>query len=275
MIDEKTYRTLMKDKDKIVVKIGTSTLSFASGRLNLQRIEQMAGILSTLRKKGKKIILVSSGAIGVGAGRLGLTAKPDEMSMKQALASIGQAELMKIYQRFFERHDQMIAQVLLTKDVMTDPGKNINAKNTLNTLMDMQIIPVINENDTISTDEILFGDNDTLSANVATLVKADMLVMLSDIDGLYSSNPKEDPNATIISYVDEISPSLESIAAGSGSSFGTGGMVTKIIAARICSEAGIDSVITNGKDPAVLYRLIQGEQVGTLFIAGDAKKLAN
>lgn len=264
------HRKMLKDKKRIVVKIGTSTLSFEGGRLNFQRVEKLAYVLTNLQKSGKDVLLVTSGAIGVGAGRLGLSKRPQDLATKQALAAIGQAELMKIYQKFFGAYGQMVAQVLLTKDVMTDPVKNTNAKNTLKTLLEMNIIPIINENDTISTDEILFGDNDTLSATVAGLVEADLLIMLSDIDGLYSADPKENPNAEILSTVTEISPELENTAKGSGSSFGTGGMITKIIAAKICSGAGIEAVLTNGKDPYILFDIIDGQQVGTLFISRDA-----
>jgi glutamate 5-kinase len=267
MGNELKHREELKKKSKVVIKIGTSTLSFASGRLNLQRIEQLVEHLCALRKSGKKVVLVSSGAIGVGAGRLGMTEKPKELSAKQALAAVGQAELIKIYQRFFERHDQKVAQVLLTKDVMTDDVKNTNAKNTINNLLDMEIIPIINENDTISTDEILFGDNDTLSANVATLIHADLLIMLSDIDGLFSENPKINPNAEKISFVDTITPEIENLSKDTDSSFGTGGMVTKIWAAKICFESGISSVITNGKDPKVMFQILNGEDIGTLFSA--------
>ena len=269
MINELKQREELKMKSKLVIKIGTSTLSFASGRLNLQRIEKLVDRLCKLRETGKKVVLVSSGAIGVGAGRLGMTEKPKNLSAKQALAAVGQAELIKIYQRFFDRYDQKVAQVLLTKDVMTDSIKNANAKNTLNTLLDMGIIPIINENDTISTDEIIFGDNDTLSANVANLIQADLLIMLSDIDGLYSDNPKTNPEAKKISFVDSITPEIESISNDTDSSFGTGGMVTKILAAKICFESGIDSIITNGKDPAVLFQILEGENVGTLFSANQ------
>ncbi len=271
MNSEVIKREELKLKSKLVIKIGTSTLSFASGRLNLQRIEKLAEYLCKLTKSGKKVVLVSSGAIGVGAGRLGMTEKPKNLNAKQALAAIGQAELIKIYQRFFERYDQKVAQVLLTKDVMTDDVKNKNAKNTLNKLLDMGIIPIINENDTISTDEILFGDNDTLSANVATLVQAELLIMLSDIDGLYSDNPKNNPDAKKISFVDSITPEIESISNDTDSSFGTGGMVTKILAAKICFESGIDSIITNGKDPSILFSILDGDDVGTLFSANQKK----
>lgn len=263
-------RDLLRNKKRLIVKIGTSTLSFEGGRLNFQRIEKLAYVLTKLRNSGKDILLVTSGAIGVGAGRLGLGKKPHDLATKQALASVGQAELMKIYQKFFGQHQQMVAQVLLTKDVMTDPTKNKNARNTLQTLIGMGIIPIINENDTIATDEILFGDNDTLSAMVAELIDADLLIMLSDIDGLYSADPKENPNARILSVVTEFSPDLENKAKGSGSSFGTGGMITKILAAKISTNAGIDAVLTNGKDPNILFDVIDGKEIGTLFISKHA-----
>jgi glutamate 5-kinase len=260
-----TIREKIKFNKRIVVKIGTSSISYENGRLNFRQIENIARVLSELRHNGKEIILVSSGAIGVGAGRLGMAERPEELSGKQALAAIGQAELIKIYQKFFEQNDQVVAQVLLTKDVMTDDTKNCNAQNTLNTLMNMNIIPIINENDTISIDEIVFGDNDSLSAYVAALVQADLLIMLSDIDGLYSDDPKVNKDAEIISTVDQITPEIENLARGAGTTFGTGGMVTKIIAAKICSESYIDTVIMNGQNPFLLYELFNGSDVGTYF----------
>ncbi len=213
------------------------------------------------------MILVTSGAIGVGAGRLGLTEKPKELSKKQALAAVGQAELMKIYQKFFEEYNQTVAQVLLTKDVVTLPYRNVNAKRTLIKLLDMGIVPIINENDTISTFEIEFGDNDTLSAIVATLVEADLLVILSDIDGLYSADPRQEAGAELIHSVLEITPELEQLASGAGSSFSTGGMVTKISAARLCLDEGIDCLITSGADPSVIFDILQGREIGTHFVA--------
>ncbi len=260
-------REAFKDTKRIVVKVGTSTLSYANGRLNFQRMEKLAYTMSALRSKGYQVVLVSSGSIGVGAGRLGLAEKPVDLAEKQALAALGQAQLMKIYQKMFEGYNQTVAQVLLTKDVMTVKERHENAQGTLFRLMDMGIIPIINENDTISTDEILFGDNDTLSAMVANLVEADLLILMSDIDGLYSANPKTDSSAQIIRSVEKITPDLEKLADGTGSSFGTGGMITKITAARIASEVGIDTIITNGDEPSILFDVLGGKEVGTHFIA--------
>jgi glutamate 5-kinase len=269
------YRDVLKNKRRIVVKIGTSSLSYSNGRMNFHSMERLAYVLSALRGNGVQVLLVTSGAIGVGAGRLGLTERPFELARKQALAALGQAELMKIYQRFFEEYNQLVAQVLLTKDVLTLPLRNQNAKSTLIKLLDMSIIPIINENDTISTYEIEFGDNDTLSAVVATLVEADLLVMLSDIDGLYSADPRSEISAEIIHSVLEITPELEQLASGAaGSSFSTGGMVTKISAAKICLKDGIDCIITSGSDPAVLFDILQGKEVGTHFVA-NKKKMIN
>ncbi|MBN1159424.1 MAG: glutamate 5-kinase [Bacteroidales bacterium] len=258
-------REALKNKKRIVVKIGTSSLSYPNGRMNFHSIEKLAYVLSALRHRGIKVILVTSGAIGVGAGRLGLTEKPHDLSRKQALAAVGQAELMRIYQKFFEEYNQIIAQVLLTKDVVNISSRNVHAKRTLNKLMDMEIIPIINENDTIATYEIEFGDNDSLSAIVASLVKAELLIMLSDIDGLYSADPRTESTGEIIHTVKEITPELERLATGSGSSFSTGGMVTKIAAAKMCLQEGIDCIITSGSDPAVIFELLEGKEIGTYF----------
>jgi len=237
--------------------------------MNFQRIAKLAYVLSALLSRNLEIILVSSGAIGVGAGRIGMLDKPRELAKKQALAAIGQAELMRIYQKFFEEYNQIVAQVLLTKDIMTVPARHENAKNTLLKLLSMGIIPIINENDTISTFEIEFGDNDTLSANVATLVSADLLILLSDIDGLYSADPKKQTNAEIIRSVDKITPELEKLATGTSASFSTGGMVTKIAAAKICLDAQIDTLITNGNDPSVIFDILEGKEIGTHFVANN------
>jgi len=268
-MEEMDYRELLKSRKRVVVKIGSSSLSYPNGKINYSRLEQVAIVLSKLQAEGRQMVLVSSGATAVGAGRMGITGKPVDKVEKQALAAIGQAGLIKIYQRFFDRHDQVVAQVLLTRDAITVPVRRRNARNTLDSLLEMNVIPIINENDTVSTEQIEFGDNDTLSAYVAELIDADLLVILSDIDGLYSGDPHIDPEAKMISLVTEFSPWLESIASGSASSFGTGGMVTKIMAARICWEAGIDAVIASGEDPLVLVRLLEGEELGTLFAFGS------
>lgn len=267
------YREVLKNKHRIVVKIGTSSLSYANGRMNFHCIEKLSFVLSALRRRGCQVILVTSGAIGVGAGRLGLSGKPQDLSAKQALAAVGQAELIKIYQKFFEEYNQTVAQVLLTKDVVTIPSRNLNAKRTLIKLLEMDIIPIINENDTIATNEIVFGDNDTLSATVAALVDADLLVILSDIDGLYSADPRAEESAEIIHSVLDITPELENLASGAGSSFSTGGMVTKISAAKICLKGGIDCIITSGSDPAIIFEILQGKEIGTHFVARNEKQM--
>ncbi len=260
-------RRHFKNKKRIVVKVGTSTLSYPNGRLNLQRIANLSYVLSALRSRGLDVILVTSGAIGVGAGRLGLLKKPTELAAKQALAAIGQAELIKIYRKFFEEYNQNVAQVLLTKDIVMEEERHRNARNTLLNLLKMGIIPIINENDTISTYEIEFGDNDTLSAVVATLAQADLLILMSDIDGLYSADPKQNPQAEIIRTVSGITPEIEALATGAGTSFGTGGMVTKLTAAKICFKEGIDTILTNGNDPSIIFRILDGEEIGTHFVA--------
>ncbi len=261
-------REEFKNSRRIVVKVGTSTLSYKNGRLNFQRMERLTKTLSNLRGRGFQLVLVSSGAIGVGAGRLNLSERPKELAKKQALAALGQAQLVKIYQKFFDSNNQVVAQVLLTKDVMTQPERHNNAQNTINKLLEMGIIPIINENDTISTDEIEFGDNDTLSAMVAKLIHADLLILMSDIDGLYSADPKTNRDAKIIRSVDQITPELEKLAAGAGSSFGTGGMITKITAAKIAFGSRIDTIITNGDEPTIVYDIIDGKEIGTHFISG-------
>jgi glutamate 5-kinase len=268
-------RDFLKNKKKIVIKVGTSTLSYNNGRLNFQRVEKLAYVLSSLRNKGLQVILVSSGAIGVGAGRLGMTFRPRDMAEKQALAAVGQAELIKIYQKFFEGYNQIVAQVLLTKDIITNPGRHNNAKSTINQLLNMGIIPIINENDTIATFEIEFGDNDTLSADVATLIEADLLILLSDIDGMYDGDPKSEKKANIIHRIEKITPELEKLASGAGTSFSTGGMVTKVAAAKICSQANIDTIITNGNNPAVIFDILEGRVIGTHFVANDKITINN
>ncbi len=268
-------RGLLKEKKKIVIKVGTSTLSYSNGRLNFQRVEKLAYVLSSLRSRGLHIILVSSGAIGVGAGRLGMTSRPRDMAEKQALAAVGQAELIKIYQKFFEGYNQIVAQVLLTKDIMTNPERHKNAKSTLNHLLEMGIIPIINENDTIATFEIEFGDNDTLSADVAKLIEADLLILLSDIDGMYDGDPKMNKKTRIIHSIKEITPELEKLASGAGTSFSTGGMITKIAAAKICIEAKIDTIITNGNNPSIIFDILDGREIGTHFVANKTITLNN
>lgn len=260
-------RIKLRDKKKIVVKIGTSSLTHSNGSMNFQRIEKLAQVLSQLMDNGKEIMLVTSGAIAAGAGKLGLKERPSKLAEKQALAAIGQAEIIKIYEKAFTMYNRIVAQVLITKDGVLNPVRRQNAKNTLNTLMNMKIIPIINENDTVSTDEIEFGDNDTLSAHVAVVTESDLLIILSDIDGLYDHDPRKVKDACIISKVYEISSDIEEIAGSTGSHFAKGGMATKISAAKLCDKAGIDTVITSGEDPEIIFDVLDGKEIGTLFVA--------
>ena len=251
----------------IVVKVGTSTLTYDGGGINIRRVEKLVKVLADIKNSGKKIILVSSGAIGIGMGKLGITKRPECTRDKQALAAIGQCELMNYYSRLFGQYNHNVAQILLTKDVVSDPVRNENAANTFEKLIDLGIVPIVNENDTVSTEQIEFGDNDTLSATVACLAKAKLLIILSDIDGLYDSDPRENPDAKLISQVDTIDASIEALAGGAGTSRGTGGMITKIHAAQAANDAGIDMIIANGADPDILYDIADGKSVGTLFKA--------
>ncbi len=253
------------DAKRIVVKVGTSTLTYPSGHLNLRRVETLVKVLSDLKNSGREILLVTSGAIGVGAGKLGLPERPQDIAGKQAAAAVGQCELMYMYDKLFADYGHVIAQVLLTRDGVDDPVRHRNIVNTLSELIRVGAIPVINENDTVATEEIEFGDNDTLSAQVAVLSKADALILMSDIDGLFDQNPAVDPDARLIPLVTKVDDALLSIAGGSGSARGTGGMVTKLHAADIALSADIPMVIMNGADPMKLYNLIEGESIGTLF----------
>ncbi len=263
------YRQNLRKKNIIVVKIGTSTLTYPNGRLNFNRISRLAMILSDIRNSGKKVLLVSSGAIAVGTGRLGYNSKPVDLPGKQASAAIGQAILMKIYQKLFDEYNQMIAQVLLTKDVMTDEVRKKNAQNTLHKLLEMDIIPIINENDTVSVDEIQFGDNDTLSAMVSVLIQADLLIMLSDIDGFYTDNPKKNASAKRLPIIETITEDIELAASGKGSDFATGGMITKILAAKMCLKYGVNTIIADGSRPEIIFDILNGDDVGTLFPARE------
>ncbi|MDE7390428.1 MAG: glutamate 5-kinase [Lachnospiraceae bacterium] len=255
---------------RIVVKVGTSTLTHESGRLNLRRVEQLVKVLCDLNNSGKEIILVSSGAIGVGVGKLGLKKRPSENRKKQAVAAVGQCELMFIYDKLFGEYNHNIAQILLTKYAVETEEKKQHVVNTVDTLIEMGIIPIINENDTVAIDELdgeNFGDNDRLSAIVADIVNADLLIMLTDIDGLYTSNPRNNPNAEKIEIVEEITDDIRTMAGGTGSSRGTGGMITKIIAADYATSRGIECCIMNGETPKRLYDLFDGKKIGTLFKA--------
>lgn len=251
-----------------VVKVGTSTLTYDNGRVNLRRMEQLCRALSDLQNTGKHLVLVSSGAIGVGMGKLGLRSRPDETEKKQALAAVGQCELMFLYDKFFGEYSQTVAQVLLTAGVVHDERGRRNVQNTFRELLGMGAIPIVNENDTVETQELEgqnFGDNDTLSAVVAGLLGADLLVILTDIDGLYDRDPRKDPSAKLISRVEKITPEIEALAGGAGSSRGTGGMATKLRAAKMAGEKGIPCAVVSGSDMQNLYRLLDGQPVGTFF----------
>ncbi len=260
-------RKALKETKRVVVKVGTSTLTYENGKLNLRRIEQLVRVLSDLKNRGMEVILVSSGAIGVGVGKLGLKHKPTITMEKQAAAAVGQCELMYLYDKIFSEYGYSTAQVLLTKDVIENKERKQNVVNTFITLLRMDVVPVVNENDAISVEEIEFGDNDTLSAVVACLTDSETLVILTDIDGLYSENPKENPDAELISDAYEINEDLKKIAGGAGSNRGTGGMITKVMAAEIATKSGIHTVVCNGADPGILYSLFDGENVGTVFHA--------
>lgn len=258
----------ISDKKRIVIKLGTSTLAHKTGRINLRRMTNLVRVIADLHNAGRDIIIVSSGAIGLGVGKLGLKERPTDTPSKQACAAVGQCELMYMYDDLFDNYGITVAQILLTKTIIeTERIKNV--QNTFQRLLDANVIPIVNENDTVAIDELELeiGENDSLSAIVATLCDADLLIILSDIDGLYSSDPHKSNDARLIPVVTQISSYIENIAGGAGSSLGTGGMATKINAAKIATEAGIDMVIMNGNDPDKLYDLFENKPVGTLFLA--------
>ncbi len=267
------YREALKDKKRIVIKIGSSSLTHEeTGNLDFAKMERLARVLTDLRNSGKEVVLVSSGAVAVGRKMLGLKEKPTEISEKQACAAVGQASLMTIYQKLFSEYHQPIAQILLTKFVMINDISRKNARNTFEKLNELGAIPIVNENDTISTAEIKelgLGENDTLSAIVAGLIHADLLILLSDIDGLYSDDPRKNPDAKFINLVPELSDEYLNMGKGAGTSFGTGGMKTKLSAAKIATDAGADMIITNGNDVENIRRVLNGEEVGTLVLAHE------
>lgn len=256
---------------RIVIKVGTSTLAHEGGRLNIRRIETLCKVISDLKNAGNEIILVSSGAIGMGVGKLALKSRPSDIPTKQAAAAVGQCELMYTYDKLFSEYRHTVAQILLTGDDLNHEDRRRNFENTLSRLLELEAIPVINENDTIATQEIVIGDNDTLGAIVAVCCKAEVLVILSDIDGLCTADPHKDANARLIPVVEEITPEIIALAGGKGSELGTGGMATKLRAAQITTEQGTDTVILNGNDPQILYDLFSGQPVGTRFL-GKGKK---
>ena len=252
---------------RVVVKVGTSTLAHAGGRLNIRHAEELCKVLSDLKNGGHEVILVSSGAIGMGVGKLGLSARPTDIPTKQAAAAVGQCELMYTYDRLFSEYNHTVAQILLTGSDFKNEERHENFSNTMLRLLSLGVLPVVNENDTVSTEEIKVGDNDTLSALVAVSVGAELLILLSDIDGLYTADPHKDKSATLISRVERLTPDILALGGEAGSSLGTGGMATKLSAAALCVENGCDMVIANGACPACLYDIMDGKAVGTRFLA--------
>ena len=255
---------------RIVIKVGTSTLAHAGGRLNIRRVELLCKVLSDLKNAGNQILLVSSGAIGMGVGKLGLEGRPADMPGKQAAAAVGQCELMYTYDKLFAEYNHTVAQILLTADDIQDKRRSAHVQDTLERLLDWGVLPIVNENDAVSIDEIgiqtTIGENDSLSAIVAKLIGADMLVLLSDINGLYTEDPRVNPDATLIPLVKEITPEILALAGGTGTSLGSGGMATKLKAAQMSMAAGIDMIITNGENPEKLYALLDGQEIGTRFV---------
>ena len=250
---------------RIVIKIGTSTLAHPTGHLNIRLVEQLCKVVSDIKNAGHEVILVSSGAIGMGVGKLGLHTRPSDIPTKQAAAAVGQCELMYTYDKLFSEYNHTVAQLLSTGEDVASQNRHTNFRNTLNRLLELEALPIINENDTVATDEIVIGDNDTLAAIVAESVGADKLILLSDIDGLYTADPHKDPNAKLLDFVSEITDEIRALGGGSAGSQGTGGMVTKLRAAEICMGAGCDMVITNGKRPDDLYGILEGRNIGTTF----------
>lgn len=253
---------------RIVIKVGTSTLAHATGKLNIRRTTELCRVVSDLKNAGHEIILVSSGAIGMGVGKLGLNKKPTDIPTKQAAAAVGQCELMYTYDRLFTDNNHTVAQILLTGSDFHAEDRHENFNNTLSRLLELAVLPIINENDTIATEEIKVGDNDTLSALVAVSVKADLLIILSDVNGLYSADPRKNADAKLIECVHGMPEELFSTAGDVGSALGTGGMKTKLKAAKLCVEAGCDMVIANGENPDLLYNVVEGKPSGfTRFYA--------
>lgn len=250
---------------RMVAKIGTSTLAHPTGLLNIRRVEELTKVICDIINAGHQVIMVSSGAIGMGVGKLGLAKRPRDIPTKQAAAAVGQCELMYTYDKLFLQYHHTVAQLLITADDVKDENRHQNFRRTIFRLLELGALPIINENDTVATEELGIGDNDTLAAMVAESVGADKLVLLSDIDGLYTSDPHTDPNAKLLPVVNKIDEKLLALAGGSNSTQGTGGMVTKLRAAQICMASGCDMIITNGNDPQVLYKIVEGVPVGTTF----------
>ncbi len=252
---------------RIVIKLGTSTLTHSTGNLNIRRVEKLCKVISDLKNAGNEIVIVSSGAIGMGVGKLSLKKRPSDIPTKQAAAAIGQCELMYTYDKIFSEYRHTVAQILLTNSDVEDETRRSNFQNTISRLLELSAIPIINENDTVATEELGIGDNDTLGAIVAVNIHADLLILLSDIDGLYTEDPHINPDARLLSVVDEITPEILALASGKGSALATGGMETKLHAAQISTAAGTDMIIANGENPDILYSIVDGKSIGTRFTA--------
>lgn len=253
---------------RMVIKVGTSTLAHATGRLNIRRVEKLCKVISDLKNSGHEVILVSSGAIGMGVGKLNLKSRPTDIPTKQAAAAVGQCELMYTYDKLFSEYHHTVAQILLTGYDVREEESHRHFCNTLSRLLELGALPIINENDTVATEEIVIGDNDSLAAIVSVSAKADLLILLSDIDGLYSADPRTNPEATLIRRVEQVTDEILSLGGGIGSGLGTGGMATKLSAAKMATEAGCDMIIANGENPAILYDIAEGREIGTRFVAG-------
>lgn len=266
------YRGKLKNCKRLVVKVGTTSLTYPNGKFNLKKIDNLSKMLTDIANRGTDVVLVSSGAIAIGAEKLGLKERPRDIIGKQAASAVGQGLLMQMYEKMFGEYNQKVAQILLNKTVFDVETKRKNASNTINRLLEMGVIPIVNENDTISTDEFNeFSDNDTLSSYVAALIKSDLLVILSDIDGMYTADPNKDKNAKIIDTVPKITDEIYSLAGGSASLLGTGGMVTKVKAADYLSKKGVNMVIASGENPEVVYDILVGKKIGTLFVGDDCE----
>ena len=263
-VDKPPFRSV---KMRIVIKIGTSTLTHQGGFVNIRRFESLCKVMSDIKNAGHEVILVSSGSIAMGVAKLNLGRRPDDIASKQACAAVGQCELMYLYDKAFAEHNHKVAQILLTAPDLSCDDRRTKFDNTMNRLLELGALPIINENDTVATEEIEFGDNDTLAARIAASVEADLLVLLSDIDGLYTADPHKDKNARLLDSVTAIIPEIIALGGGSDGTLGTGGMATKLVAAKMCMESGCDMVIANGANPALLYDIVDGKPVGTRFYA--------
>lgn len=268
-----THRKYLKNKKKIVIKVGSNLLTYDNGKMNLQRMEKLVRVLADLSNRGKEVVLVTSAAVAMGVGMIGLDKKPESLVMKQAMAAVGQVGLIRMYQKFFDEYNKTVAQVLLTRDGIENSLRRKNARNTLNQLINMGIIPVVNENDTVITDEIEFGDNDTLSASVATLIQADLLLILTNTDGVFTADPHIYHSARKVHKVLKASKDLKDINLEGSSKMGSGGMASKIAAAEHCREHNVDVVISDGADPASIMDVLAGKDLGTFFVS-DATQLA-